>query len=381
VDRVPAARTLARSSARFALDLYAHLRAQPGNLVLSPLGISAAFGMAAAGAVGRTRGEIEKALHFPDQAALLHPPLGALLRSVHKAAARSGQQLELTQRLWLQRGAADRGSFPGLCRRHYGAEAVALDFHGDSEGARREVNAWLSERTRGRVPELLLPGSVGPLTGMVLASAAWFQGRWAVPFAPGRTTPEAFHPGRAVSCRVPTMHARVDAPLGRIEGGTALELRFAGAELSMLLLLPEAADGLPGLEGRLSPEALERWLAGLAPQPVEVALPRFGFPVRLALRQALGALGVRAAFHPGRADFAHVGGASGLALENVWHEGFVSVDEAGAEAAAAAPELAAPGPPEPPARFTADHPFLFLIRERASGAILFLGRVADPSRS
>ena len=149
----------------------------------------------------------------------------------------------------------------------------------------------------------------------------------------------------------------------------------------MLLLLPEAVDGLPALEGRLSPEALERWLAGMAVQPVEVALPRFTFAVRFALRQALGALGVRAAFHPGRADFSHLGGASGLALENVWHEGFVSVDEAGTEAAAATAGAAALGAPESPARFTADHPFLFLIRERTSGVILFLGRVADPSRS
>jgi serpin B len=372
---------MAAGGVRFAIDLYAHLRTQPGNLVCSPLGVSAAFGMVAAAADGRTRAEVLRAFHFPQEPARLHVPLGALLRSLEKAAGEGGHELELARRLWVRKGEPVREAFLKSCHRHYGAEAAPADFHGDAERARREINAWLSERSRGRAPELLLPGSVGPLTSLVLGASAWFRGRWEEPFPSGDTTVEPFRCSRAAGCSVPTMHAVRDVPHFRGEGLAAVELPFAGGRLALLLALPDEVEGLGTLEGRWSAAALERVAAGLAPRPVELAVPRFAFVARFALRHALGLLGVRGAFHAGRADFSHLGGGEGLALEDCWHAGHVSVDEAGAEAAAVGAAAVSADIRAEPARFRADHPFLFLIRDRPSGTVLFMGRVADPSKS
>ena len=158
----------------------------------------------------------------------------------------------------------------------------------------------------------------------------------------------------------------------------AVEMPYENERLSMVLLVPRQRDGIGALEEALNAENLSRWLDGLAERKVHVRMPRFKIEDRFHLEETLPAMGMPLAFTPGRADFSGISGDPGhVWIDAVIHQTFIEVDEEGTEAAAATAVVTKRGGGPP--IISADHPFLFLIRDRATGAILFLGRVADPS--
>jgi serine protease inhibitor len=269
----------------------------------------------------------------------------------------------------------------------FGAALEPVDFKGAPEAGRLLINGWVEQKTEKRVRDLVPRAAINPDTRLVLVNAIYFLGDWDEPFKKDATRPSPFSVSAAVKKDVDTMH-RVDTlRLTERSGLKALEVPYKGGAFSMLVLLPDAADGLPALEASLDARALDEIARGLQPTRVSVSLPRFEIdpPGSIPLGDVLKAMGMTLAFDRARGDFTGIANPPSPAdrpiISNVFHKAFVRVDEKGTEAAAATAVVmgTAGAAPMKVVEFKADHPFLFLIRDNASGLVLFLGRVADPS--
>ena len=378
---------LVRENNAFALDLYARLRTGDGNRFLSPWSISAALAMTYAGARGATAAEMAKTLHFDLPSAQLHEAFHHLIAELHsRNTPRDGSkddpdvQLVTANALWVQAGLPLLPDFLKLIEANYGGGLHTVDFHGATEAARQTINARVQEQTRDKIKELLKRGILGPLTELVLTNAIYFKALWAAPFAAAQTRPDDFHVSNQDKVRVAMMNQT--GPFGYLDGGTfqALELPYKGNTLSMVILLPKSVDGLAALESAMTLEKLDAWLKKVSPQRVRVSLPKFKLTGEFRLDEVLKELGMPSAFQADSADFSGMTGTRELSISAVVHKAFVEVQEKGTEAAAATAVVmgrAAMIAP-PPTAFRADHPFLFLIRDVQSGAILFLGRLVRP---
>ncbi len=368
---------LVRGNNTFALDLYHRLaKVDDGNLFLSPFSISTAFAMTYGGARGETESEMAAVFRFPLDQDRLHPVFGALLTSLDTGMGFDGYRLNLANRLFGQEGYGFLDAYLALTRDHYAAYLERLDFGADPEGSRRHINTWVEDRTEDRIKDLLPENSITPNTTLVLTNAIYFKGNWAARFDAAKTEDAPFHVAAGNDVTVPIMHQKQTFAVGYAQGVKLLELPYQGRDLSMIVLLPSAGNGLTDLESRLTPEDLDLWLGSMHDTEIEVYLPKFTMTSKFKLKQTLSALGMPIAFGPG-ADFSGMNGGGGLFISDAYHKAFVTVDEEGTEAAAATAVVIdrTSLPPE----FRADHPFLFLIRDNVTGSILFLGRVVDPS--
>jgi serpin B len=217
---------------------------------------------------------------------------------------------------------------------------------------------------------------------MVLVNAIYFKGTWATPFPESSTRPDKFYAQPDTAFTVPFMHKRGQFRYGENNQLQLLALPYIGQQLEMVVLLPRSRDGIGPLESSLTPASLAAWTSGMRNQQVDVALPKFKMASGFSLAQALKAMGLNDAFDPDRADFSGMDGrAHWLYLSAVLHKAYIEVNEKGTEAAAATVLrgfLGAKHVPERSREFRADHPFLFLIRDSATGSILFMGRVMKP---
>jgi serpin B len=361
----------------FALDLYARLRGREGNLFFSPASVSTALAMTYAGARGQTAEEMAKTLHFTLGQDRLHPALGSLLRDLHAGRKDRGYRLSIANALWAQRGHPFLADFLKLNKDNYGAGVRKVDFKRATAEARQAINRWVEKQTQDKIKELLKRGVLDADTRLVLTNAIYFKGDWASQFKKDRTRQAPFQVSAKKKVTVPlmTQTARFNYLVG--DGFQALELPYAGKDLSMVVLLPRKADGLADLEKKLTAEQLAGWLKGLRREKVTVVLPRFKATSEFSLKGTLSSMGMPTAF-TGRADFSGMDGKRDLFLSAVVHKAFVDVNEQGTEAAAATGVVAKTVSAEIIADFRADHPFVFLIRDQRSDSILFLGRLADP---
>jgi serpin B len=380
VDQVVAGNT------RFALSLYALLKGD-GNLFFSPYSVSDALAMTYTGARGETAGEMATVLHFPTASEAGEPAdlrervataFGELDGRFAADREDRGYSLHVANALWGQRGHAFLESYIRFVERHFGAPLTLVDFAGDTEQARLTINAWVEERTRGRILDLIPPGSLVPSTVLVLTNAIYFKGDWATKFDPEGTREAEFH-GLGGAKTVRMMSRKGEYGYFEDEEAQVLELPYRGDELSMVVLLPrvEGPAGLEALERALTPERLGGWIVGLHKREVTVAIPRFAMTWGTEdLKGALEALGMERAFEPGRADFSGMSEDPSLFIGYVLHKAFIEVNEEGTEAAAATAVGMLKASLES-LSFRADRPFVFLIRDRGTGSILFLGRVTD----
>lgn len=375
---------LARGNAEFGLALYRAVGAEAGNVVMSPHSVSVALGMTWAGARTETETQMASALRFSMGQARTHAAFNALDLALAQRAMRpvdgGGQRfrLRVVNSLWGQRGYGFLTPFLDTLGEHYGAAMYLVDFVRDAEGARRVINTWVSTQTERRIPELLPMGVVRPSTVLVLTNAVYFSASWAQPFPAGDTRPADFHLLDGSTRSAPTMN-RV-AELRYAEGPTwqAVELPYVGEEVSMLVIVP-AEGRFAEVERGLDGAALTAVVAGLHPRRVTLALPRFSFRKPAGLREPLMAMGMTDAFSSS-ADLSGMDGTRSLFIQDVLHEGYIAVDEAGTEAAAATAVIVGRVSAPEPATLRADRPFLFAIRDNPTGAVLFFGRVVEPSR-
>jgi len=366
---------------RFAFDLYARLKGAEGNLFLSPYSISTALTMTYAGARGETADQMAKTLCLPASGGAIHVAYATLQKDLNATGAKGAFDLVVANRLWGQKGYKFLPDFLQLLDTSYSAGLEPLDFVADTEGSRKTINAWVERETRDKIKDLLKPGVLDAMTRLVLTNAIYFKGKWASEFDKKLTRDEDFFVTPETKVAAPLM--RQTAEFGYFDGGEmhALELAYQGDRLAMVVLLPKSKDGIEGLEAALTPNMLEGTCAGLRRREVQVALPRFKTTAEFSLKDPLVAMGMADAFDSGRADFSGMSGKKDLFISAVVHKAFVDVNEEGTEAAAATGVVVGVmSMPEPPPVFRADHPFLFLIRDTKTGAILFFGRILDPTK-
>ena len=367
------------STAVLATSLYRHLAADAGNLFFSPYSISTALAMCQAGALGKTRAEIEAALGLSGAGDRLIEAFGDLQR-VLASRARSGPfHLSLVSSLWYQTGYPVNPAFVETLREQLSADVKETDFAKAPAKAVGDVNAWVDEATRGKIREILSESQLDALTRVILASAIYFKAPWLNQFDEEDTKPEPFHllDGRSVD--VPMMHDTAYRCYSRGNGFQALEVPYGNDFVVMLLLLPDEGQ-FEAVERELDVGSVVALTRSVNSAEVALALPRFRVESSFALRESLSRIGIKGAFAPG-ADFTRVSEEPGFALGEVLHKAVVDVDERGTEAAAATVGflLGAPQERPPPIEFRVDRPFLFLIEDKPTGTILFLGRVLDPS--
>jgi serpin B len=378
----PADTSLAvRSIDALGTELYRRMlpTAAGGNLLLSPLSIGMALAMVRTGAAGATREQIDTVLRAgPGDA--LDQSLNALDRALADRSGPKGSEvraatveLAVASSLWCQRDLALEPAFLAALATDYGAGAFVVDFGADAEGARTTINRWVSDRTADRIPDLLPPGAVTAMTRLVLTDALYLKAPWATPFTAAGDAPFTRLDGTVRE--VATMSG---SQLGRYGTGTgwqAASVAYLGHELSMLVIVP---DDLAEFEERLDGPALAAVARATTGPLGSLRLPRFSFRSRTRLGDQLAEAGMPLAFDPTAADFSGITADEQLCIDDVHHQTFVAVDEQGTEAAAATAvvmrRMAAVD-----TTLVVDRPFLFAIRDDATGATLFLGRVTDPA--
>jgi serpin B len=381
VDILPAVEEVVEATNQFALDLYAQVREEDGNLFLSPYSVAAALSMAYAGAAGVTAGEMAQVLHATGNDRW-HEAFGALQSSLDRGAALGGYELSSANRLWGQEDCSFLDSFLDVTGECYGAELGRLDFSHDPEGSRLTINDWVADQTRDKIVDLLGSGDVTALTRLILTNAIYFKSTWLWQFDPDVTQDYEFWLGPDQTVTVPLMLGEAEFGYAEFDDLQVLGMPYASRDVSMIVLLPRAHDGVAQLEAQLTYESLESWVASVEKTDVIVGFPRFRVRWKIGLNETLSAMGMPSAFNPGTADFSGMTGVRDLFIGMIVHEAVADVTEEGTEAAAATAVVMEgsgnPGTPGPPC-FFADHPFLFLIYDNVTGCVLFMGRVSDPS--
>ena len=368
----------------FAFDLYQYLRDEDGNLFYSPFSISLAMAMTYAGARGETEEQMAETLQFLLSQEKLHPAFNALdllLASRGESAEGKddkGFRLNIVNAIWGQKDYEFLAEFLDVLAENYGAGLRLLDFINAPEESRITINDWVSEQTEGRIKDLIPQGAIDALTRLVLTNAIYFNAAWLNPFEENLTDDAAFHLLGGGEVTVPMMRQTESFGYAEGEGYQAVELLYDGGELSMVILLPEMGR-FEAFEDSLDSDYVDSILSGVDYGQVALTMPKFEFESEFGLVDTLDNMGMPAAFSA-QADFSGMNGTRDLAITDILHKAFVSVDEAGTEAAAATAviigENAMPGEP---VEVTVDRPFVFLIRDIKTDSILFVGRVMNPS--
>ena len=371
------ASTLASDNLGFAVDLYQALRSQGGNLVFSPASISIALAMTYAGAATTTASEIASTLHFTLPPARLHPAFDALdleLTTPASGSAPNAFTLKIANATWGQRGFPFLSSYLDVLAQDYGAGLRTVDFEGAPEPS-LAINGWVSDQTEQRIPQILPPGSIDHTARLVLTDAVYFHGDWLTPFDP-MSPMDAFH---AISgdVSVAMMSNEATVPVWSGSGWAAASVPYVGGTTSMVLLVPDNGT-FAQFESTLSAAALASIMSAEAGGAGTVVMPRFKFSTTTALSTTLAMMGMADAFEP-TADFSGIDGGHDLSIAAVFHQADIEVDEKGTTAAAATAVVFHTLSARSIGLFV-DRPFLFFIRHNPTGAILFAGRVVDPTQ-
>ncbi|MFN3202036.1 MAG: serpin family protein [Bradymonadia bacterium] len=379
--------TLVKGQNAFAIDLFHQVRGEHDNLFFSPLSIHQALGMTWAGARNQTEADMANTLHFDLDQDRLHPAANLLdleLSSRGDVPLCDGPdcpqgeafRLNIVNRLWGQAGFGFLDAFLDTLAVNYGAGLQLMDFKADPEACREEINGWVEDQTEERIKDLLPTGSITPSTRLVLTNAIYFKASWSTPFTEGATQDADFTLDTEEVVKVPTMNASQGFMSTTTREYDAVRLPYFGEEMSMLLVAP-AAGLLDDFEDNLTAERLASIVGDLQYNSLDLFVPKFTFETDLPLTKVLKAMGMEIAFSSG-ADFSGMDGDGGLAITDVLHKAFVGIDEEGTEAAAATAVVVGEtsAPVFTPMRL--DRPFLFFIMDDVTGAVIFMGRMADP---
>jgi serpin B len=368
----------------FGFDFYKNGLTSNDNIVFSPASIVVALSMAQAGARGETASQMDAVLHSALGAGggnginSLSQALAGLSGTFKDPAGTEHQQtLRIANAPFAQRGLQLEEPFLDTLASKYGAGLRLADFKTDPEGTRRLINSWVSDQTEQRIPELLR--ELDPSTRLVLVNAIYLKAAWLEPFFEADTKPAPFTRPDGSQVSVPTMGLGLSE--GRYASGSgwqAVELPYFGGSLAMTIVVP---DDLVAFEHGLDAALFAQITAGLRAATVDLTLPRFKVETKSDLVSALATMGMPLAFDPGRADFSGITTQERLSIESVVHQANIAVDEKGTEATAATAVVMAVASLAPiqPVTLHVDRPFLFAVRDTNTGAILFLGRVVDPS--
>lgn len=372
----PASAGLVRSYNQSGLALFAKLAATPGNLVISPYSIGTAMAMAHAGARGPTELQMAKALDYTLERQMIPAANRALAYTITQRPADEGAIVRVANALHLTRfGDRVAPSYKQLLHDQFGAEL----FSGSDLAA---INGWVKRKTDGKIATIL--SRLDPNSVCVVLNAIYFKGAWAEPFNAKSTRPGDFHLTQDQTVQVPMMQRNGRYRIVRSHGFDTIALPYKGGGLTMVVLLPEPAAGHSGMaiDGKTA-AAIVHDVEAAPADYVALSMPKFKTETSANLIPPFKALGMTLPFDADRADFSAITDstkeADRIHISQIQHKTFIDVDEAGTEAAAAtAVEFGLRSAAPPSKRISVDRPFLYMITDKASGAILFVGRVSDP---
>ncbi len=371
----------------FAFDMYQAVRASDGNLFYSPYSISLALAMAYAGARGETASQMTGTLHFTLPSDRFHSAFNALdldlAQRPEQASGVSEKQrfeLSIVNSMWGQRDWPFLPAFLDTLALNYGAGMRLVDYQTAPEPARKAINDWVSDETKGKIEDLIPQGVIDRLTRLVLVNAIYFKAAWEYPFEESLTEDGPFNLLDGSQVSVPMMSLDSSERLGYLDGEDfqAVLLPYKGGLAEMVILLPYEGK-FETFETSLTADRFAEILSGIETQSVNLTMPKFSFTRDLSLNEMLVGLGMKDAFDPVLANFSGIDGSRDLYIQAALHKAFIAVDEAGTEAAAStAIIIGLMSMPISEINIKIDRPFIFAIRDIPTGSILFLGRVVDP---
>jgi serpin B len=382
------AETFGMDNRAFAFALYHELAKQPGNLFVSPYSISSALAMTYAAAKGVTATEMAEALHFTLPQSELHAAFNATNLSLAKrkdqlvpssgagATIGNGFELRVVNQAWGQKDYKFLDSYLDLLAVNYGAGMYLLDFT-KTEASRETINDWVADHTEQRIKDLLPKDSIHADTALVLTNAIYFKANWLDKFDAAATKPGTFT-AESGARNVDMMHAEADVQYAMVDGYQAVALPYISPDVGMLVVLPPEGR-FADTAGKLDATLVDSLRSNLGSALVTLSLPKWTFESEHTLKAALQVLGMNAAFDSRAADLSGMDGMPGhIYIDDVYHKAFIAVDEEGTEAAAATAVVfhAASLPPHYTLAF--DRPFMFVVYDRPTGQLLFLGHLADP---
>lgn len=378
--------SLVDGNSEFAFDLYQALKGEKGNLFYSPYSISLALAMTYAGARNQTEHQMANTLHFILTQERLHPAFNGLDQQLAsrgegaKGKDEKGFRLNIVNAIWGQNDYKFLSGFLDVLAENYGAGLRLLDFVNSPEESRVTINDWVSDQTEGKIKDLIPQGVIDELTRLILTNAIYFNAAWLNPFSKDMTHDGTFHLLEGSDVTVPMMTQTNSFNYTKGERYQAVELLYDGGELSMVVLLPNSGQ-FENFQDSLNAGLVDQIMSDLKYRQVNLTMPKFKFESEVGLADTLAAMGMPVAFSD-EADFSGMTGNLELQITDVLHKAFVSVDEAGTEAAAAtAVVVGITSAPEQPVQVSVDRPFIFLIRDIETGTILFVGRIMSPSQS
>jgi len=362
------------SNDKFSTKLYDLLRRKYQNLVFSPFSISTVMAMLSAGARGETLHQINKGLFFPPS-----PTLQAEYKNIIPSI-RSTEDftIEIANKVFVKKNFSILRNFQEILRNSFHSNIQSMNFE-DSKAAADTINDWVEDRTRDKIKDLIQPDMISGDTRMVLVNAIYFKSNWAKKF--DRSEPMKFHISPSSSVDVPMMRKTDEIFYASLDSlsSTMIELPYKGDRIVMQVLLPNTKYGLVGLEDKLkNVDIHELFEKEKEKTEVIIGLPKFKQENTVQLNKQLSMLGLNNMFSP-LADFSGISDVSGLHVSQVVQKAFIEVNEEGTEAAAATGAVAvAFSGPLHESFFIADHPFIFYLRDKETGILLFQGRVINP---
>ena len=368
-------RAVANASNHFAFELLGEANAAESskpNLLLSPLSVSMALGMALNGAAGSTFTAMRETLGFGTLSqAEVNAAYEGLIRQLRARDAKV--EFGLANSIWYNQGFPVYAMFVDTVHHYFDAEVRALDFR--SASAPQTISKWAEAETGGRIKDLIK--QIADYEVMFLVNAVYFKAPWSVPFDKGATASAPFTRRDGSQTNVPMMSHDGSYPWAVSAEGSAVELLYGDSAFSMVLWLPAAGVSLNSAASSMTDARWTALLTGLRSQRVLLRMPKFRFDYEAELKDMLTTLGMGIAFRPGESNFTRIADRTDIFLSRVTHKSFIDVHELGTEAAAAT--AVGVGITSMPPTLSFDRPFFFVIRERSSGAVLFAGRVSDPN--
>ncbi len=366
---------------QFGLEIFQDinkLQTEQKNTMISPMSISLALAMVYNGTDGNTKSQIENMLH---KSGLTSDDINQNYKDLVSALASHDSKVELnvSNAIFYRNTFPVKDDFISANKKFYEAEVSGLDFTKNTD-ALNTINGWVNTKTKGKIDKII--EQIRPEDIMFLLNAIYFNGEWKYRFDAGQTTSQPFSKEDNTSIQVPTMTIENSFNYYNDTNFEMLEMPYGSGKFSMLVLLPKMGKKTSDVISSLSTSNLESWLSKLSETKKTVFLPKFEFKFDKSLISNLQDLGMVDAFDPAKADLSGISSAAKLFISEVMHKSYIKVDEKGTEAAAVTgvtvgttsvgPDLAV---------FRADHPFVFLIREKDTNSILFVGKVVDPSQN
>ncbi|MCK5321605.1 serpin family protein [Candidatus Pacearchaeota archaeon] len=380
---------------QFTFDLYSELNQdKESNIFYSPYSISAALAMTYEGAKGQTADEMKSVFHFPNDN-ILRPNFAAIYNTINEG--NNAYELKTGNALWVQHDYPFLEDYTNRVEKYYGGKIANLDFVKETEKSRQTINSFIEEQTNNKIQDLIPKGVLNAMTRLVLTNAIYFKGTWEWEFDKSDTRDQNFKVTPTNIVKTPMMYMKnekTEFNYADVENLQILELPYKGEEISMLVLLPKQGEDYDYETGEmvtaeytledieLSLEKLNEYKNQMQETKLEVIyLPKFEFDSKYFMKETLSSLGMPTAFKDdGGADFSGMDGTRNLFIDKVIHQAYIKVDEKGTEAAAATAVVMGFTSAGPRTVFRADHPFIFIIQEKGTGNILFLGRVVDPTK-